>query len=120
MYDKPPAKREDCIGKKRPCPWVRCKYHLIWDVNNSTIKNSGEYKGDEEICDLIFSMKETCALDVADRGGSTLEEIGEILNMTRERVRQIQECKVGPKMQGALQRLRHPSKSAYLREFVCA
>jgi DNA-directed RNA polymerase sigma subunit (sigma70/sigma32) len=29
-------------------------------------------------------------LDVADRGGVTLEEIGEILNLTRERIRQVE------------------------------
>jgi DNA-directed RNA polymerase sigma subunit (sigma70/sigma32) len=35
-------------------------------------------------------MTETCALDVADRGGITLEEVGEIMNLTRERVRQVE------------------------------
>jgi hypothetical protein len=37
-----------------------------------------------------WELPETCALDVADRGGMTLEEVGGILNLTRERVRQIQ------------------------------
>ena len=36
-------------------------------------------------------MEETCALDVADRGPLTLHEVGQILGITRERVRQIQE-----------------------------
>jgi DNA-directed RNA polymerase sigma subunit (sigma70/sigma32) len=35
-------------------------------------------------------MAETCALDVADRGGATLEEVGDLLNITRERVRQME------------------------------
>lgn len=35
-------------------------------------------------------MAETCALDAADRGGMTLEEVGEVLGVTRERVRQIE------------------------------
>jgi len=35
-------------------------------------------------------MPATCALDVADRGGITLEEVGEILNLTRERIRQVE------------------------------
>ena len=35
-------------------------------------------------------MAETCALDVADRGGITLEEVGAILNLTRERIRQVE------------------------------
>ncbi|MFY3742456.1 sigma factor-like helix-turn-helix DNA-binding protein [Anaeromyxobacter sp. Red801] len=33
---------------------------------------------------------ETCALDVADRGPLTLDEVGKILGVTRERVRQIE------------------------------
>jgi len=32
----------------------------------------------------------SCALDVADRGGATLEEVGALINVTRERVRQIE------------------------------
>jgi len=35
-------------------------------------------------------MPETCALDVADRGGITLGALGEILGTSKERVRQIQ------------------------------
>ncbi len=34
-------------------------------------------------------MAETCALDVAERGGMTLREIGRMLGITKERVRQI-------------------------------
>lgn len=35
-------------------------------------------------------MKETCLLDVTDRGGATLDEVGSILKLSRERVRQIE------------------------------
>jgi DNA-directed RNA polymerase sigma subunit (sigma70/sigma32) len=35
-------------------------------------------------------MRETCALDVAEKGGITLEEVGEIMNLTRERIRQVE------------------------------
>ena len=31
-----------------------------------------------------------CALDIADQGGLTLEEIGELMGPTRERIRQIE------------------------------
>jgi DNA-directed RNA polymerase sigma subunit (sigma70/sigma32) len=37
-----------------------------------------------------WELKHTCALDVADRGGITLEEIGEVMNLTRERIRQVE------------------------------
>ena len=39
---------------------------------------------------LSSVLDETCALDVARRGGVTLEEVGEIMNLTRERIRQLE------------------------------
>ena len=38
----------------------------------------------------VWEMAETCALDVADRGGITLEDVGSLLNLTRERIRQVE------------------------------
>jgi hypothetical protein len=38
----------------------------------------------------LGTMTDTCALDVADRGGITLEQTGAILGVTRERVRQLE------------------------------
>jgi len=35
-------------------------------------------------------MGESCALDIADRGGTTLEDVGAIMNLTRERIRQVE------------------------------
>ena len=80
-----PRRRSDCAQGPRPCPWVSCKFHLYLDVN----PESGSIKlnfPDRE----VWEMTETCALDVADRGGITLEEVGEILNLTRERIRQVE------------------------------
>lgn len=80
-----PGTREDCRTGERPCPYVSCKYHLFLDVNPET----GSIK--LNFPDLnVWEMSETCALDVADRGGITLEEVGELLNLTRERIRQVE------------------------------
>jgi len=80
-----PKSRTECKDMERPCPFVSCKYHLYIDVHpvRGSIKLNFP---DVE----IWEMTETCALDVADRGGITLEEVGEIMNLTRERVRQVE------------------------------
>lgn len=69
----------------RPCPFVSCENHLYLDVNdrNGTIKFT---RPDIE----PWEMKETCARDVAERGGEILGYIGDIFNVTRERIRQIE------------------------------
>ena len=83
-YDRPQS-RADCKNMHRPCPFVSCRYHLYLEVNEDT----GSIKLNFPDMELT-EMPETCALDVADRGGVTLEEIGEILNLTRERIRQVE------------------------------
>ncbi len=80
-----PSTREDCRTAERPCPYISCKYHLYLDVNSET----GSIKINFPDLD-VWEMSETCALDVADRGGITLEEVGELLNLTRERIRQVE------------------------------
>ena len=47
-----------------------------------------KYMTDEEIIDYLINMKETCALDMAQKG-KTLQEIAEVLELSRERVRQL-------------------------------
>ena len=80
-----PTSRAECKDMERPCPFVSCKYHLYIDVH--PVRGSIKLN----FPDLeIWEMTETCALDVADRGGITLEEVGEIMNLTRERVRQVE------------------------------
>lgn len=37
-----------------------------------------------------WELRETCSLDVAERGGVTLEAVAEVMNLTRERARQIE------------------------------
>ena len=80
-----PRTRGECAGGERPCPFVSCKHHLYLDVNQETGSIKVNFPDLE-----VWEMKETCSLDVADRGGLTLEEVGEILNLTREAIRLIE------------------------------
>jgi hypothetical protein len=58
---------DDRRNVPRPCTRTDCRHNLVGEG----------------------STKESCALDVADRGEHSLEEVGEILGITRERVSQI-------------------------------
>jgi hypothetical protein len=80
-----PRTREDCRDAPRPCPWVACKHHLYLDINPRTGSIKINFPDLEP-----WELAQTCALDVADNGGLTLEEIGLITNLTRERVRQVE------------------------------
>jgi hypothetical protein len=80
-----PVTRADCANGERPCPFVSCQHHLYLDVSART----GAIKLNFPDLD-VWEMTETCALDVADRGGTTLEEVGAIMNLTRERIRQVE------------------------------
>ncbi len=86
MEEEPrPRTREACAGGERPCPYVSCKHHLFLDVSARTGAIKLNFPDLE-----VWDMNETCALDVADRGGTTLEEVGAIMNLTRERIRQVE------------------------------
>jgi len=95
----PPRTRGDCVDGPRPCPHLGCRHHIWTDVNLRPDLPSKKYdergrmvrlrrgapgRGRPELPD------ESCALDVADEGGHTLERVGEILGVTRERIRQIE------------------------------
>lgn len=86
--DVRPTTRSDCeygINDARPCPWVSCKFHLYLDVNPDTGSIKINYPDLEP-----WDLKESCALDVAARGGMTLEDVGILTNLTRERIRQVE------------------------------
>lgn len=88
-YERP-KHRSDCRDGRRPCLYVACRYHLFLDVNPMT----GSIK--INFPDLpVWQLEETCALDVAERGGVTLEEVGDIMNLTRERIRQVEATGLG-------------------------
>jgi len=79
-----PRTREDCRNQPRPCLWIGCRYHLMFEwLDGPRAKMISPFTE-------INQLKETCALDVADRGGITCEEIARMLNTSRERIRQIE------------------------------
>jgi hypothetical protein len=83
--DARPKTRAECGDGPRPCLYVSCRFHLYLEVNEATGSIKLNFPDVEP-----WDLPETCALDIAERGGLTLEEIGRLMNMTRERARQLE------------------------------
>jgi hypothetical protein len=80
-----PKNRAECAEGPRPCPFVSCKHHLFIDVSPRTGAIKLNFPDLE-----VWDLGESCALDVADKHGTTLEDVGAIMNLTRERIRQVE------------------------------
>ena len=85
-----PQTRAECVSGPRPCPYTTCRYNLFLDVNSG----GGIRFAHPEL--EPGQMPESCALDVVAREGAlTLEAIGRLLGVTRERIRQIEVVALG-------------------------
>lgn len=79
-----PRTRAECVDAPRPCLHLGCKYHLALEV-----APTGSLR-------IVFpdvdptEMPASCALDVADEGPHTLDQIAELTNVTRQRLQQIE------------------------------
>lgn len=80
-----PVTRGDCEGGPRPCPFVSCKWHLYVDVHQVRGSLKVNFPDLE-----VWELQDSCALDAAEQGGATLENVGAMMNITRERVRQLE------------------------------
>ncbi len=79
-----PKTRGDCKNGPRPCPWMGCRNHLATDITHQ-----GQLRINFDPFD--GQGRETCALDVADRDGQSLDQVGQIMELSRERVHQIEQ-----------------------------
>lgn len=82
-----PVNRSECQDAPRPCPWISCRHHLYLEVNQET----GALKINfPEVKEDVSKLDQSCSLDVADQGGLTLKQVGDVLGLTRERIRQLE------------------------------
>lgn len=88
--ESPPATRAGCAEVARPCPYQTCRYHLLAGSDQDRAKPD--------------VSKESCVLDVAERGGVSFEEVASLMGMTRQRVQQI-EAEVADKLRRSPVRL---------------
>lgn len=81
-----PRVRAECPSY-RPCPYVSCRYHLYLDVTRRGRLRLNFPKTS------VPELEISCALDLAEKGPKTLEQIGHIMGgISRERVRQIEQA----------------------------
>lgn len=78
-----PKKRGDCAEMPRPCPYATCRYSLLVEITDSGRLVDRTNGGD------ISLIKETCALDIADRGAHTIFDVGDIMGIAKSRAGQI-------------------------------
>jgi hypothetical protein len=74
--------RGACRRLAGPCPHSVCRFNLTSERRDSRGAKPSQLH--------LPVVRETCALEAADQGGMTLEEIASRLSLTRERVRQIE------------------------------
>lgn len=93
-----PRTRGECVNGPRPCPWVSCRYHLLFDVTTAgSVRVNLEgwerlFEQDDANmwAEAILSMDETCALDVADRGATSMADVGKLVGgISKEMIRKI-------------------------------
>jgi hypothetical protein len=82
-YGQRPTTRSQCVDVPRPCPFVSCRSNLYLDVTKQgwLKPNFPNLQPGE--------MKESCARDVAERGGVEMHELGPLLNLTQAGVAKI-------------------------------
>ena len=84
-YERPRT-RADCSNVPRPCPFVGCKHNLYLDTTEigSLVFNFPHLEPEQMPADR------SCSLDLSERGGMTLDQVGAAMALTRERARQVE------------------------------
>lgn len=85
-----PKTRADCERGPRPCPWWRCRFHL-WRTDSVDRAGRRHYAGGDAGDEVRPTGVESCALDTADLGEHSRDDVAERMGLRKERVRQIEE-----------------------------
>jgi hypothetical protein len=80
----PPATRGDCLAIARPCPRYLCRHNLSVEDERAGRPHHGVSPPP-----VIVVKAESCALDVAERGGLSYRALGAVLQITRQRAEQV-------------------------------
>jgi len=88
-----PATRGDCRDGPRPCPYLRCRFHLwLQEAEARPGRRHLQERGGAPASALQPHTRMTCALDIAESGEKlTYAEIGALFGVSDERARVIAE-----------------------------
>jgi sigma-70-like protein len=101
-----PVTRANCVDGPRPCPWTSCRHHMLVEGElrgRDAVERSPAWapgcrihpaaRGARTLEEALVSLPASCALDVVDANpdGLSLEELGRLLSVTRERARQLED-----------------------------
>lgn len=81
-----PTTRGDCVDGPRPCPFVGCRYHIWLEATQFgaiVTQQDGKLQG-------MHNMRFTCVLDAAEQGPLPVKQIGRLLGVKKERLRQME------------------------------
>jgi hypothetical protein len=105
-------KGQEAIFHSRPCAFVGCRHALYVDISGrGSLKLNFPDKDWDEI-------PQTCSIDVADDGEHTLEQIGDLMNVTRERARQLEARGLAGGRRSADLDLRTPEEQAAAAQYA--
>ena len=76
------------IASMQPTGGVRPSW-IAAHASRDGFQERAEASADRAV-ELLERLEETCSLDVADRGEHTLDEIGQVMRVSKERVRTIE------------------------------
>jgi hypothetical protein len=82
----PPATRAECAGIARPCNRYSCIHNLTPETERAGKPHHGIHPHP-----VLVEKAQSCELDVSDRGKQTPKQVGEMLGLTPERVRQLED-----------------------------
>lgn len=90
--DQFPRTRAECEDGPRPCPWMRCRYHLWLEIRKSGSLKFMHMKPALALArntEFPEGLPPSCALDEAEKGAMTLRQVAERVGLTNQRVEQI-------------------------------
>lgn len=81
-----PRTRGDCAQVERPCPFVGCGQNLYLDVTDAGSLSLNF----PDVAPHEMPAGGSCALDLADNDGMSMDEVAVTLQISRQRVQQIE------------------------------